>query len=50
MSEVFNDDYAKSFFKKGICCRYLLEPPRLVDSIVLSTHNLCFYREPDKKV
>ena len=33
----------------GICCGYSFELHRLVDAIQLSTHNICLYKENQKK-
>ena len=30
------------FLLQNIDCRYSLEPPRLCEAVVMSTHNLCF--------
>ena len=38
-----------NFLYKGICCGYSYELHRQVDSIQMSTHNICFYKEVDKK-
>ena len=32
---------------KSICCGYSLELPQQVETIQVSTHNICFYREVD---
>ena len=35
---------------KGICYEYSFELHRLVDAIQMSTHNICFYKENQKKI
>ena len=35
---------------KGICCGYSFELHRLVDAIQMSTHNICVYKENQKKL
>ena len=35
---------------KSISCGYLLELPRLVQAIQMSTHNLCYFTEVDNIV
>ena len=37
------------FLYKGICCGYSSELHRQVDAIHMSTHNICLYKEVDKK-
>ena len=48
-----NDAYAMFFFSgflyKSIYCGYSFELHRLVDAIQISIHNICFYKEVDKK-
>ena len=34
---------------KGICCEYSFELHWLVDAIQMSTHNICLYKENQKK-
>ena len=34
---------------KGICCGYPFELHRLVDAIQMGIHNICLYKETDKK-
>ena len=34
---------------KSICCEYSFELHRLVDAIQMSTHNICLYKENQKK-
>ena len=34
---------------KGICCGYSFELHRLVNAIQMSSHNICFYKENQKK-
>ena len=49
---LFDDDYAiffSDFLYKGICCGYAFELHRQVDAIQMSTNNICFYKEVDKK-
>ena len=40
--------YFLIFFKKGICCGYSSELPRLVKAIQMSSHNICCYKDVDK--
>ena len=46
-------DYSQCTFSlllyKGICCGYSFELHRLVDAIQMSTHNICLYKENQKK-
>ena len=37
------------FFYKGICCGFSFELHGLVDAIQMSTHNICLYKENQKK-
>ena len=41
--------FFSDFLYKGICCRYSFELHRQVDAIQMSTHNICLYKEVDKK-
>ena len=36
-------------FYKGICCGFSFELHRLVDAFQMSTHNICLYKENQKK-
>ena len=36
-------------YKKSICCGYSFELYRQVDAIQMCTHNICLYKEVDKK-
>ena len=51
--DLFDDVYAKiflsDFLHKSICCGYSFELHRQVDAIQMSTHNICIYKEVDKK-
>ena len=51
-NSVFSD-YSQCTFSlllyKGICCGYSFELHRLVDAIQMSTHNICLYKENQKK-
>ena len=38
------------FLYKGICCGYSFELHGQVDAIQIDTHNICLYKEVDKKV
>ena len=38
-----------SFELHRICCEYSIELHRQVDAIQMSTHNICLYKEIDKK-
>ena len=52
MSSVLNDAFAilfSDFLYQNICCGYSFELPRLVEAIQMSSHNICFYKELDKK-
>ena len=33
---------------KNIDCEYSLEPPRLAEAVLTSTHNLCFEQKYEK--
>ena len=51
--DLFDIDYAiffSDFLYKCICCGYSFELHRQVDAIQMSTHNICLYKEVDKKV
>ena len=37
------------FFYKGICCGFSFELHRLVNAIQMRTHNICLYKENQKK-
>ena len=37
------------FFYKSICCWYSFELPQLVKAVQMSTDNICFYKEGDKR-
>ena len=37
------------FFIKTICCGYSFELHQQVDAIQMGTHNICLYKEVDKK-
>ena len=37
------------FLYKTICCVYSFELHRQVDAIQMGTHNICLYKEVDKK-
>ena len=54
MRIVFNDAYAmlfSDFLYKSISCGYSFELPRLVEAVqMLSSHNICFYKEVDKSI
>ena len=41
--------FFSDFLYESICCRYSFELHRQVDAIQMSTHNICFYKEVDKK-
>ena len=41
--------FLSDFLYKGICCGYSFELHRQVDAIQMSTHNICLYKEVDKK-
>ena len=49
--DLFDDNYAifSDFHYKGICCGYSFELHQQVDAIQMSTHNICLYKEVDKK-
>ena len=57
-NDLFNGAYAMflffySFFSdilsKSICCGYSFELHRQIDAIQMGTHNICLYKEVDKK-
>ena len=37
------------FLYKSICCRYSFELHRQIDAIQMGTHNICLYKEVDRK-
>ena len=41
--------FFSNFIYKGICCGYSFELHRQVDAIQMSTHNICLYKEVQKK-
>ena len=41
--------FFSDFLYKGICCGYSFELHRQVNAIQMSTHNICLYKEVDKK-
>ena len=41
--------FSSDFIYKSICCGYLFELHRQVDAIQMGTHNICLYKEVDKK-
>ena len=41
--------FSSDFLYKGICCGYSFELHRQVDAIQISTHNICLYKDVDKK-
>ena len=50
--DLFDDEYAiffSDFLYTGICCEYSFELHRQIDAIQMSTHNICLYKEVDKK-
>ena len=54
--DLSNDAYAmflwvcfSEFLYKSICCGYSFELHWQVDAIQMGTHNICFYKEVDKK-
>ena len=50
--DLFRDEYAilfSDFLYTGICCEYSFELHRQFDAIQMSTHNICLYKEVDKK-
>ena len=51
--DLFDDDNAIFFliffFHKGLYCRYSFKLHPQVDAIQMSTHNICLYKEVDKK-
>ena len=58
-NDLFNGAYAMFLFflffffsdilSKSICCGYSFELHRQVDAIQMGTHNICLYKEVDKK-
>ena len=49
-----NDAYSvffasSDFLNEGTCCWYLFELHRDVHAIQMGTHNICLYKEVDKK-
>ena len=41
--------FFSDFLYTGICCGHSFELHRQVDAIQMSTHNICIYKEVDKK-
>ena len=41
--------FFSNFIYKDICCGYSFELHRQVDEIQMSTHNICLYKEVQKK-
>ena len=41
--------FSSDFLYKGICCGYSFELHQQVDAIQISTHNICLYKDVDKK-
>ena len=41
--------FFSDFLYKSICCGYSFELHQQVDAIQIGTHNICFYKEVDKK-
>ena len=41
--------FFSDFLYKGICCRYSFELHRQVDAIQMRTHNICLYKNVNKK-
>ena len=41
--------YFSLLLYKNICCWYSFELPRQVEAIQMSTNNICFYKEKQKK-
>ena len=41
--------FFSDFLDKSICCGYSFELHRHVDAIQMDTHNICLYKEVDKK-
>ena len=41
--------FFSDFLYKSICCGYSFELHPQVDAIQMGTHNICFYKEVDKK-
>ena len=43
------DMFFSDFLYTSICCGYSFEMHRQVDAIRMGTHNICLYKEVDKK-
>ena len=41
--------FFSDFLSKSICCGYSFELHRQVDAVQMRMHNICFYKEVDKK-
>ena len=41
--------FFSDFLYKSICCGYSFELHQQVDAIQMGTHNICLYKEVDKK-
>ena len=41
--------FFSDFLYKSICCGFAFELHRQVDAIQMGTHNICLYKEVDKK-
>ena len=41
--------FLSDFLHRGICCGYSFELHRQVDASQMGTHNVCLYKEEDKK-
>ena len=41
--------FFSDFLSKSICCGYAFELHRQIDAIQMGTHNICLYKEVDKK-
>ena len=41
--------FFSDFLYKSICCGYSFELHQFVNAIQMSTHNICLYKEVDKK-
>ena len=41
--------FFSDFLSKSICCGYSFELHRQVDAVQMGTHNICLYKEVDKK-
>ena len=41
--------FSSDFLYKSICCGYSFELHRQVDAIQMGSHNICLYKEVDKK-